>query len=144
MSHRREQDESMPDHGMRGVDEERHGYAPDVGRGSEEARRAGDRAFGPPPEGPQWPGREPSRAERFGVPATDMEARTPLGVGTSSSRRAEHIAQKEPEAGRVPGGLRGKSRRPHGKSAPEHDTGVTPQGPSHEESPHLPTGDQAG
>jgi hypothetical protein len=123
---------------------EHHGYSADVGQASDEVRQAGDRAFQPPPPGPQWPGREPSEAERRGVPSTDTEARTPLGVGTSTSRRTERIAVTEGEAGRVEEGVRGRSRRPSGKSAPEHDTGVAPQGPIDEESPHLPTGDQAG
>jgi hypothetical protein len=121
--------DSMSDH---------HGTAPDVHRGSEEARLAGDRAFGPPPEGPQWPGREPSKAESRGVPATDMEARTPLGVGTSMSRRAERVA--EDQVGRH---RRGHGRRPSGQVTPDRVTGVGPQGPIDEESPYLPTGDQA-
>jgi hypothetical protein len=134
MSHRREPERNK----------EHHGLAPDVGRGSEEARKAGDRAFGPPPRGPQWPGRVPSEAERHGVPATDTHARTPLGVGTSTMRRSEKIAVTEPEPGRRRKGVRGKARRPFGTSEPEHGTGVTPQRPIDEESPHLPTGDQAG
>jgi hypothetical protein len=133
MNHRREPDER-----------EHHGLSPDVGRGSEEARQAGDRAFGPPPPGPQWPGREPSEAELRGVPSTDTEARTPLGVGTSTSRRAEKIAMREGEPGRRVHGTRGRSGRPYGTSGPEDDTGVAPQKPIDEESPRLPTGDQAG
>jgi hypothetical protein len=146
MNHRREPD-SGSDSGSGGrSDEERdhHGSSPDVGQGSAEARQAGDRAFGPPPTGRQWPGREISDAERRGVPATDTGARTPLGVGTSTSRRAEKIAVREDEWGRRSHGTRGRSGRPHGKSAPEQDTGVAPQAPIDEESPHLPTGDQAG
>jgi hypothetical protein len=122
-------------------DKGRHGLSPDVGRGSEEARQAGDRAFGPPPSGPQWPGRERSKVELHGVPSTDTEARTPLGVGTSTSRRAERIARREGEPGRRAGGGRGRSGRPYGTAEPHDDTGVTP---IHEESPRLPTGDQAG
>lgn len=120
--------------------EEHHGYAPDVRRGSEQARQAGDRAFGPPPPGPQWPGRVPSEVELKGVPATDTHARTPLGVGTSMTRRGEKIAMTEPEPGRRKKGVRGRSGRPYGTSEPEHDTGVAPQRPIEEESPHLPTG----
>jgi hypothetical protein len=133
MNHRREPE-----------DQDHHGTAPDVGRGSEDARQAGNRAFGPPPSGPQWPGREPSAAELHGVPSTDTEARTPLGVGTSTTRRAEKIARREGEAGRRTKGLRGRSGRPAGTSEPDHDTGVGPQKTIDEESPHLPTGDQAG
>ena len=142
MNHRREPERGSG--GRSGGDPEHHGSSRDVGRGSAEARQAGDRAFRPPPSGPQWPGREVSDAERHGVPATDTQARTPLGVGTSTSRRAEKIAGTEEEAGRRPHGRRGRSGRPHGKPAPEHDTGVAPQAPIHEDSPHLPTGDQAG
>jgi hypothetical protein len=133
MSHRREPSPSG-----------HHGSAPDVGRGSAQARQAGDRAFGPPPPGPQWPGREPSEEERRGVPATDMEARTPLGVGISMARRGEHIAVRETEERRRAGGSRGRAGRPRGVSAPGHDTGVGDEAPIDEESPHLPTGDQAG
>jgi hypothetical protein len=120
-----------------GSTKERHGTAPDVHRGSEEARRAGDRAFGPPPEGPQWPGREPSEQERRGVPATDTQARTPLGVGTSVSRRAEQF--REDETGRH---RRTRARRPFGRLTPDRETGVGPQEPIDEESPYLPPGDQ--
>ncbi|MDN3352107.1 hypothetical protein [Actinomadura sp. DC4] len=123
MNHRREAESGSP---------------PEAGRGGEETRRAGDRAFGPPPPGPQWPGREPSEAEINGVPATDTEARTPLGVGTSTTRRAEKAAKRERD------GVHGRTRRPYGTSEPEDDTGVAPQRPVHPESPRLPTGDQAG
>lgn len=108
----------------------------------EQVRQAGDRAFGPPPPGPQWPGREPSREESTGVPPTDTAARSPLGVGVSTSRRPEQMALREAEAGRAP--LHGRSGRPSRKARPEHDTGVAPQGPTGKESPHLPVGDQAG
>jgi hypothetical protein len=131
MNHRRERDS-----GSTG----RHGS----GQGSAETRRAGDLAFRRPPPGPQWPGRVVSDAERRGVPATDTEARTPLGVGTSTSRRAERIATREEESGRHSHGIRGRSGRPYGRSRPEDDTGVAPQAPIHEKSPHIPTGDQAG
>jgi hypothetical protein len=66
-------------------------------------------------------------------------------TGRSGPRqRAEKIAVREDEWGRRSHGTRGRSGRPHGKSAPEQDTGVAPQAPIDEESPHLPTGDQAG
>ena len=131
MSHRREpRSDREPDRG--------------VLRGSAEVRRAGDLAFGPPPKGPQWPGRVTSEAELGGVPATDTQARTPLGVGTSTSRRGERIAITEREPGRRTKGLRGRSRRPYGTSAPEQDTGVAPQRPAGRQSPRLPTGDQSG
>jgi hypothetical protein len=100
-----------------------------VRTGSADARRAGDRAFGPPPPGPQWSGRVPSEQESSGVPATDTEARTPLGVGVTTSRRAERIARREPEKGRRKLSLRGRSGRPQGVSEPEDATGVAPPKP---------------
>ena len=75
------------------------------------------------------------------------------GAGGGSGAGREHhgsspdVGQGSAEArhaGRRPHGPRGRSGRPHGKPAPEHDTGVAPQAPIHEDSPHLPTGDQAG
>jgi hypothetical protein len=140
MNHRREHDgDHEPEHGEKPPDQ-----ASGVLRGSAETRRAGDLAFGPPPAGPQWPGRVPSEAELNGVSPTDTQARTPLGVGTSTSRRGERIAVTEPERGRRAKGTRGRSGRPYGTSDPEHDTGVAPQRPRDPRSPHLPTGDQAG
>lgn len=137
MNHRRERA------GDRGSDRGETNRTPAARRGSAQARQAGDRAFGRPPKGPQWPGRVPSQAELDGVPATDTHARTPLGVGTSTTRRAERIARTEPEAGRRWKGIRGRSGRPYGKSEPEHDTGVAPPRRITDGSPHLPTGDQA-
>lgn len=135
MSHRRES-------GSRTA--EGRSRASGVRTGSDDARRAGDRAFGPPPPGPQWSGRVPSEQELNGVPATDTEARSPLGVGVTMSRRAERIARREPEKGRRRRGLRGRSGRPHGVSEPEHATGVAPQRPQAVGSTHLPPGDQGG
>jgi hypothetical protein len=140
----KEERRGHPSDAHTGSEQKRRGHASDVRTGSEEARQAGDRAFGPPPPGPQWPGREPSDAEREGVPSTDTQARTPLGVGTSTSRRAERIAAEEGETGRRTKGVRGRSGRPAGTSEPEHATGVDPKGPISEESPHLPPGDQGG
>lgn len=125
------------------ADEKRHD-SPEAGSVREQVRQAGDRAFGPPPPGPQWPGREPSKQESTGVPPTDTEARSPLGVGISTSRRPEQMALKESEAARADRGVLGRTRRPFGKARPEHDTGVEPQGPIDKECPHLPVGDQAG
>lgn len=141
MSHRREPAVSHLDHP---AGPGRTGH-----RGSEQTRRAGDRAFQRPPSGPQWPGREPSEAERSGVPPTDTSARSPLGVGASTwPRRAEQPATSEPESGRRKG-LRGRARRPYGTPEPEGRTGVTPdrpmrEEPTHKARSHLPTGDQAG
>jgi hypothetical protein len=120
-----------------------HGWAPDVGEGgSERATEANKKAFERPPSGSQ-PGREESEEERTGVPPTDTEARTPLGVGESTTTRAEDYG-KEGEKGRQTLGTKGKSQRPYGTSDPESATGVDPQGPIDPESPPLPPGDQGG
>ncbi|GAA0360371.1 hypothetical protein GCM10009530_07110 [Microbispora corallina] len=133
-----------PDRPGRFEGEDEHGFSPDVEKGSEEARRAGDRAFSPEAAGEPGPGRAPSREEETGVPSTDTSARSPLGVGTSPGRSAEEIAATEREPGREPAGVKGESRRPYGGSTMEDSTGVEPSGPVDEESPTLPAGDQAG
>ncbi|GAA3827473.1 hypothetical protein GCM10022226_55530 [Sphaerisporangium flaviroseum] len=81
-----------------------------------------------------------TEVETHGVSPTDSEARSPLGVGTSTSARAEKIAQREEETGRKKVGVEGPSRRPYGVSTPEHVTGVGRQGTVDEESPYLPPG----
>ncbi|MFE3454723.1 hypothetical protein ACFXJ8_37955 [Nonomuraea sp. NPDC059194] len=124
--------------------EEQHGYSPDVGQGSEEAVQAGDRAFTPEAAGAPGPGREPSEEERSGVSATDTEARSPHGVGESTARKGEEIAQQEQEAGRETAGVKGESQRPYGTSTAEDSTGVGAQEAEDEESPTLPPGDQGG
>ncbi|GII78389.1 hypothetical protein Sru01_33710 [Sphaerisporangium rufum] len=103
---------------------------------------AGDRAFESPPRGGERPPRVVSDAEREGVPPTDTGARPPLGVGPSSSARAERTARRG-EPGRRRHGRHGPAGRPHGTAEPGHGTGVgggTVQG----EGPYLPPGDQAG
>jgi hypothetical protein len=67
-------------------------------------------------EVPRGPGREVSDEEREGVPATDTEAKTTLGVGESINRRGEDIARHEDEPGREHTGTRGSSDRPAGVS----------------------------
>ncbi|GAA2077760.1 hypothetical protein [Actinomadura alba] len=113
-----------------------HGFSPAVGTGSPEVRRAGDLAFASPPPGPQWPGREPSKEELGGVPSTDTLARSPMGVGVSTTRRPEQIAREEGEQ-RPTVGFLGRSRRPFGRSQPE-EAGMAPPKPISKESPHLP------
>ncbi len=110
----------------------KQGERGDALRGSEQARQAGDRAFGPPPEGPQWPGREPCEAERSGVPATDMEARTPLGVGTSMSRRNDKAARRAATSGRH---TRGRSGRPIDR--PSGDPSGGPAGATGTSAPRV-------
>jgi len=114
-----------------------HGWAPDVGTGgSERATEANKKAFGDPPPD-KGEGREVSEEERAGVPPTDTQAETPLGVGESSTNRAEDYGA-EGEAGRTTEGTKGESQRPYGKTDPEEAAGADPKGPIDPESPHLP------
>ncbi|MDP9850109.1 hypothetical protein [Streptosporangium lutulentum] len=137
MSNKRRPEDASP-HGKKG-EEEHHGSSPDVGRASEEVIRSGNRAFAPPPE-EKRPERVVSKQERRGVSPTDTEATSPLGVGVSTSRRAEKIAARESEKGRETRGVDEKTGRPHGVSTPEDSTGVKPQETVDEESPHLTQG----
>ncbi|WP_147268906.1 hypothetical protein [Sphaerisporangium album] len=120
----------------------------DLGKLRERVHRqvvmAGNRAFESPPRGDKRPPRVVSEQERHGVPSTDTEANPPLGVGPSTSARAEKIAQREREVGRRKGGTEGPAARPYGYSRPEHGTGVGVQDTADEESPYMPPGDQAG
>ncbi|WP_189250661.1 hypothetical protein [Streptosporangium pseudovulgare] len=120
-----------------------HGFAPAVGRASEEVVRAGDRAWGPPPEGLR-PEREVSRAEREGISSTEPAPVGPMGVGVSETRSPEKLAARKRERGRRTVGVDERTGRPYGTSGPEDATGVAPQGTADEESPYLPPGDQAG
>ncbi|MBE3012194.1 hypothetical protein IL992_23780 [Microbispora sp. NEAU-D428] len=115
------------------MSETEHGYSPDVGGGSEEAKRAGDLAFRPEAAGEPGPGRKPSAEEESGVP-----------VGESLSRGGEELAKQKQEPGRGQVGVQGKTDRPHGRSTLDDSTGIAPEGPIDEESPPLPAGDQGG
>ncbi|GII32797.1 hypothetical protein [Planotetraspora mira] len=116
-----------------------HGFSPDVGKASEEVVRAGDRAFRKP-SADQGPGREVGATERHGVPATDVSASSPLGVGVSTTTRAEDIAHKK-ESAHHRTGTHEKTGRPYGKTPEGHGTGVgRPHLVEEEESPNLPTG----
>ncbi|WP_203886852.1 hypothetical protein [Planotetraspora kaengkrachanensis] len=99
-----------------------HGFSPDVGKVSEEVVRAGDLAFRKP-TADQGPGREVGSTERHGVPSTDVNASSPLGVGVSTTTRAEEIAHKKETAYRRHG-IHDRTGRPYGGSAPGHGTGV--------------------
>lgn len=82
-------------------------------------RSSGDNV--PPP----GPGREPSDEEESGVEATDTEAKTPLGVGESTTRRGEDVIKEEgKEPGRSDTGAKGKAQRPTGTSDPRDTTAV--------------------
>ncbi|WP_329084503.1 MULTISPECIES: hypothetical protein [unclassified Streptosporangium] len=104
-----------------------HGHSRDVGHASEEVVRSGNLAFGPPPDD-KGPPRVVSGVERGGVPSTDTEARSPLGVGTSEHRGAEKTASRKKEAGREKVGTDERGR-PYGVSHPEDVTGISPRKP---------------
>ncbi|MDH2429038.1 hypothetical protein [Sphaerisporangium sp. TRM90804] len=107
----------------------------------EDAVRAGNLAFESPPRGDLRPPRDVTAIEREGVSPTDTQARSPLGVGTSTTMRAEHLARREQEPGREKLGEEYPSKRPYGVSKPGHGTGVGAQDTIDDESPYLPPGD---
>jgi hypothetical protein len=69
--------------------------------------------------------------------ATDTQATTPLGVGTSTTRRGEDVVEDEGEDGRFKTGTQGESQRPVGESTARDSTGIDPQEP---DGPTMPTG----
>jgi hypothetical protein len=89
------------------------------------------------------PGREISDEEREGVPATDTEAESPLGVGVSMTRRGEDVDRQEDEPGREDTGTRGPTDRPVGVSDDRASTGVDDQD-TESGGPTMPSGDQGG
>jgi hypothetical protein len=89
------------------------------------------------------PGRVISDEERDGVPPTDIEARSPLGVGVSMTRRGEDVEKQEDEPGREDTGTRGPTDRPVGVSDERSSTGVDEQD-TESGGPTMPAGDQGG
>jgi hypothetical protein len=89
------------------------------------------------------PGREISDEEREGVPPTDTEAESPLGVGVSMTRRGEDVAKQEDEPGREDTGTRGPTDRPVGVSDDRASTSVDDQD-TESGGPTMPAGDQGG
>jgi hypothetical protein len=89
------------------------------------------------------PGREISDEEREGVPPTDTEAESPLGVGVSMTRRGEDVAKQEDEPGRGDTGTRGPTDRPAGVSDDRASSGVDDQD-AESGGPTMPAGDQGG
>jgi hypothetical protein len=76
------------------------------------------------------PGATASPAEERPVSAqtaTQADAATPLGVGTSTTRRGEDVVDEEGEGGRQTTGTQGESQRPVGTSTPRDSTGIDPQ-----------------
>ena len=102
-----------------------------------------DKVFDRVDEVAPGPGRKVSDEEREGVPATDTEARSPLGVGESINRRGEDIARHEDEPGREHTGTRGASDRPAGVSDERDSSAVDPD-EVRSGGPQLPAGDQGG
>jgi hypothetical protein len=89
------------------------------------------------------PGREISEEEREGVPPTDTEAESPLGVGVSMTRRGEDVAKQEDEEGRDDTGTKGPTDRPTGVSDERASTAVDPDD-TESGGPTMPAGDQGG
>ena len=92
---------------------------------------------------PPGPGREISEEEREGVPPTDMDAESPLGVGVSMTRRGEDVDKQEPEPGRDETGTKGPADRPVGTSDERDSTSVDPN-ETESGGPTMPAGDQGG
>jgi hypothetical protein len=89
------------------------------------------------------PGREISDEEREGVPPTDMDATSALGVGESINRHGEDVAKQEDEEGREDTGTKGATDRPTGVSDSRASTAVDPQD-TESGGPTMPAGDQRG
>jgi hypothetical protein len=92
---------------------------------------------------PPGPGREISDEERDGVPPTDTEAESPLGVGVSMTRRGEDVEKQEDEPGRDDTGTKGPTDRPTGVSDERASTAVDPND-TESGGPTMPAGDQGG
>jgi hypothetical protein len=74
--------------------------------------------------------------------ATSTDASTPLGVGTSTTRRGEDVVEDEGEDGRHETGTQGQSQRPVGTSDSRDSTSIDPQDSS---GPTMPvSGSSAG
>ena len=101
-----------------------------------------EKAFSGADDVPPGPGRVISDEERDGVPATDTEAESPLGVGVCMTRRGEDIQQQENEPDREHAGTKGASDRPAGVSDTRSSTGVDDQ--ETQGGPTMPAGDQGG
>jgi hypothetical protein len=103
------------------------------------AEEGAAKAFDAANAGAPGPGPVGSAEERAGVTATDTSADSPLGVGVSSGRRAEDLADDDRGEG-----TKGASGRPYGGSSQDETTGVDPQEPTEPDAPNLQRGDQGG
>jgi hypothetical protein len=128
-------------------EQEPGGLVPPYEGRQEERKEAHDRhmdkVFNRVDEVPPGPGREISDEEREGVPPTDMDATSPLGVGESINRRGEDVVKQEGEAGREHVGTKGPTDRPAGVSDERAATSVDPD-ETQSGGPHMPAGDQGG
>ena len=71
---------------------------------------------------------------------TKQEGGGPKNVGKSTTRSGEELRQKEgKEAGRHDAGTKGPTARPKGTSSMRDSTGIDPQDPIDDTSPHLQT-----
>jgi len=61
--------------------------------------------------------------------ATDTDATTPLGVGTSTTRRGEDVVEDDGEQDRHTTGTQGPTDRPVGESTARESTTIDPQEP---------------
>lgn len=124
--------------------EGQHGWAPDIDAVADKddrtAGEGGRKAFDASNAGEPGPGGTTSAEEREGVPPTDPTGASPQGVGESTSRRAEDVAQQESEPGHHDAGTQGASQRPAGTASAERATGVDPQNPIDPDSPNLTPG----
>jgi len=89
------------------------------------------------------PGRVISDEEREGVPPTDTEATSALGVGESINRHGEDVARQEDEEGREDTGTKGLSDRPADTSDERASTSVE-LNETESGGPTMPAGDQGG
>ncbi len=90
----------------------------------------------PAEERPVQPGEVASGAGGAGEQtATNADASTPLGVGTSTTRRGEDVVEEDGEDGRQKTGTQGQSERPVGTSTSRDSTGIDPQEP---DGPTMP------
>ena len=85
----------------------------------------------PADEQPVRPGEVASGSAGAGQQsATDTQATTPHGVGTSTTRRGEDVVREDGKDGRYDTGTQGESQRPTGRSTARDSTGVDPQEPN--------------
>lgn len=91
----------------------------------------------------------PVRADEVGGPAagageqtaTSTDASTPLGVGTSTTRRGEDVVGDDGEQDRHTTGTQGQAERPVGGSTPRESTGIDPQD---SDGPTMPASGSSG